>query len=103
MALNVIFSDIRSERRPRPVGNNVAPGTPLINDVEDFRAIWQFLGWVAERKPGDVLMAALEETLRSASVRRHTSIASGAPLRANQSAMAADGAAPTLSELLTIA
>lgn len=31
MALNVIFSDIRSERRPRPVGNNVAPGTPLIN------------------------------------------------------------------------
>lgn len=31
MALNVIFSDIRSERRARPVGNNVAPGTPLIN------------------------------------------------------------------------
>lgn len=30
MALNVIFSDIRSERRPVPVGNNVAPGTPLI-------------------------------------------------------------------------
>lgn len=31
MALNVIFSDIRSERRARPVGNNVAPGTPIIN------------------------------------------------------------------------
>ena len=31
MALNVILSDIRSERRARPVGNNVAPGTPLIN------------------------------------------------------------------------
>lgn len=31
MALNVIFSDIRSERRALPVGNNVAPGTPLIN------------------------------------------------------------------------
>ena len=29
MALNVIFSDIRSERRARPVGNNGAPGTPL--------------------------------------------------------------------------
>lgn len=31
MALNVIFSDIRSERRARPVGNNVAPGTPIVN------------------------------------------------------------------------
>ena len=31
MALNVILSDIRSERRARPVGNKVAPGTPLIN------------------------------------------------------------------------
>ena len=37
-------------------------GTPLINDIEDFRAIWQFLGWIEERKPGNVLMAALEET-----------------------------------------
>ena len=37
-------------------------GTPLINDVEDFRAIWQFLGWIEERKPGNELMAALEET-----------------------------------------
>jgi SNF2-related domain/Helicase conserved C-terminal domain len=37
-------------------------GTPLINDIEDFRAIWQFLGWIEERKPGDLLMAALEET-----------------------------------------
>ena len=37
-------------------------GTPLINDIEDFRAIWQFLGWVDERKPGNTLMAALEET-----------------------------------------
>jgi hypothetical protein len=37
-------------------------GTPLINDIEDFRAIWQFLGWIQERKPGDELMAALEET-----------------------------------------
>jgi len=37
-------------------------GTPLINDIEDFRAIWQFLGWIDARKPGDVLMAALERT-----------------------------------------
>jgi SNF2 family DNA or RNA helicase len=37
-------------------------GTPLINDIEDFRAIWQLLGWIEERKPGDALMAALEHT-----------------------------------------
>jgi len=37
-------------------------GTPLINDIDDFRAIWQFLGWIEERKPGNDLMAALEET-----------------------------------------
>ncbi|HET7688836.1 MAG TPA: DEAD/DEAH box helicase [Nocardioidaceae bacterium] len=36
-------------------------GTPLINDIEDFRAIWQFLGWIDEKKPGNDLMAALEE------------------------------------------
>jgi len=29
--LNVIFSDVRSERRAVPVGNNVAPGTPIIS------------------------------------------------------------------------
>ncbi|HYN68464.1 MAG TPA: DEAD/DEAH box helicase [Ornithinibacter sp.] len=37
-------------------------GTPLINDIEDFKAIWQFLGWIGEKKPGHALMAALEET-----------------------------------------
>jgi SNF2 family DNA or RNA helicase len=37
-------------------------GTPLINDIDDFRAIWQFLGWIEEKKPGALLMAALEET-----------------------------------------
>ena len=37
-------------------------GTPLINDIDDFRAIWQFLGWIEERKPGNDLMAALEDT-----------------------------------------
>lgn len=30
MALNVIFSDIEGERRAVKVGNNIAPGTPLI-------------------------------------------------------------------------
>jgi len=37
-------------------------GTPLINDIEDFRAIWQFLGWIDDSKPLDELMAALEDT-----------------------------------------
>ena len=37
-------------------------GTPLINDIEDFRAIWQFLGWIDDKKPIGDLMAALEET-----------------------------------------
>jgi SNF2 family DNA or RNA helicase len=36
-------------------------GTPLINDIEDFRAIWQFLGWIDEKKPLAALMNALEE------------------------------------------
>ena len=36
-------------------------GTPLINDIDDFRAIWQFLGWIDEKKPRPVLMAELEE------------------------------------------
>ncbi|MGY1623989.1 DEAD/DEAH box helicase [Geodermatophilus sp. SYSU D00965] len=37
-------------------------GTPLINDIEDFRAIWQFLGWIDDSKPLGDLMDALEET-----------------------------------------
>lgn len=37
-------------------------GTPLINDIEDFRAIWQYLGWIDDTKPLGALMAALEET-----------------------------------------
>ncbi len=37
-------------------------GTPLINDIEDFRAIWQFLGWTDDTKPLGALMDALEET-----------------------------------------
>ncbi|MBU2696888.1 DEAD/DEAH box helicase [Nocardioides sp. WV_118_6] len=37
-------------------------GTPLINDIEDFRAIWQFLGWIDDVVPQGDLMEALEET-----------------------------------------
>ncbi|HEY0816339.1 MAG TPA: DEAD/DEAH box helicase [Pseudonocardia sp.] len=36
-------------------------GTPLINDIEDFRAIWQFLGWIDDTKPKAELMHALDE------------------------------------------
>jgi superfamily II DNA or RNA helicase len=37
-------------------------GTPLINDIEDFRAIWQFLGWIDDSKPLGELMDTLEDT-----------------------------------------
>jgi hypothetical protein len=36
-------------------------GTPLINDIDDFRAIWMFLGWIENDKPSGVLMRKLEE------------------------------------------
>ncbi len=37
-------------------------GTPLINQIEDFRMIWQFLGWIDDKKPLPELMRRLEET-----------------------------------------
>jgi len=37
-------------------------GTPLINDIEDFLAIWEFLGWIDDKKPLADLMDALSET-----------------------------------------
>jgi hypothetical protein len=37
-------------------------GTPLINQIEDFRMIWQYLGWIDEKKPLSALMRKLEET-----------------------------------------
>jgi superfamily II DNA or RNA helicase len=37
-------------------------GTPLINQIDDFRAIWQFLGWIDEKKPLPTLMDKLEAT-----------------------------------------
>ena len=37
-------------------------GTPLINDIEDFRAIWNFLGWIDDTEPRGELMDSLEQT-----------------------------------------
>lgn len=37
-------------------------GTPLINQIEDFRMIWQFLGWIDEKQPLPELMRRLEDT-----------------------------------------
>ncbi len=37
-------------------------GTPLINDIEDFLAIWEFLGWIDDKKPRADLMDALTAT-----------------------------------------
>ncbi len=37
-------------------------GTPLINDIDDFLAIWEYLGWIDSKKPRAALMHALEET-----------------------------------------
>lgn len=49
------------ERAPKPLLMALT-GTPLINDIEDFRAIWQFLGWIDDKMPLGALMGALEET-----------------------------------------
>ena len=37
-------------------------GTPLINQIEDFRMIWKFLGWIDDKKPLGELMVKLEDT-----------------------------------------
>ena len=55
------LSDRIRSRTTRPLLMALT-GTPLINDIEDFRAIWQFLGWIDESKPLGELMDALEET-----------------------------------------
>jgi superfamily II DNA or RNA helicase len=51
---------IRS-RTPRPLLMALT-GTPLVNDIDDFRPIWQFLGWINETEPLAELMEALERT-----------------------------------------
>ena len=51
-------------RTSAPGGNPLLlalTGTPLINDVDDFRAIWQFLGWIDGARPAPRLLAKLEE------------------------------------------
>jgi SNF2 family DNA or RNA helicase len=55
------LSDRIRERTGRPLMMALT-GTPLINDIEDFRAIWQFLGWIDDDKPLGRLMTSLEET-----------------------------------------
>lgn len=46
------------ERTPRPLLMALT-GTPLVNDIEDFLAIWEFLGWITEDKVADELLHAL--------------------------------------------
>ncbi|MBC7592864.1 MAG: DEAD/DEAH box helicase [Kineosporiaceae bacterium] len=48
-------------RTPRPLLMALT-GTPLINDIDDFLAIWQFLGWIDDKKPRAELMHSLEES-----------------------------------------
>jgi hypothetical protein len=55
------LSDRIRSRTDRPLLMALT-GTPLINDIEDFRAIWQFLGWIDGSKPLEELMDALEGT-----------------------------------------
>jgi len=59
----------RSIRAASPKALFIAlTGTPLINTIEDFRAIWQYLGWITDpdksgaQKPAPALMGKLEET-----------------------------------------
>jgi SNF2 family DNA or RNA helicase len=58
------ISDRIRERTSRPLMMALT-GTPLINDIEDFRAIWEFLGWIDEKKPRRELMTRLEEIDRT--------------------------------------
>ncbi len=55
------IADRIRQRAARPLMMALT-GTPLINDIDDFLPIWQFLGWITDKKPGRQLMAALEDT-----------------------------------------
>ena len=58
-----VLSLSRSIRAAQPRALMMAlTGTPLINDIDDFRAIWQFLGWIDDKKPLSPLMDKLEDT-----------------------------------------
>ncbi|HTL41270.1 MAG TPA: DEAD/DEAH box helicase [Pseudolysinimonas sp.] len=53
----------RSIRASQPNALFIAlTGTPLINQIEDFRMIWQYLGWIDDKKPLPRLMKKLEDT-----------------------------------------
>src|SRR5438270_5068039 len=55
------LSDRIRSRAARPLLMALT-GTPLINDIDDFRSIWQFLGWIDETEPRGELLNALEDT-----------------------------------------
>ncbi len=57
---NVLALASRIRQRERNPLLLALTGTPLINDVEDFDAIWRFLGWTTGDKPGPELMARLD-------------------------------------------
>ncbi len=59
-----VLSLAESIRKTTPGGNPLLmalTGTPLINGIDDFRAIWQLLGWIDGDKPAPELLAKLEE------------------------------------------
>ena len=50
-------------RATTPGGNPLLlalTGTPLINDVKDFDAIWRFLGWIKDGKPSSEILRRLD-------------------------------------------
>lgn len=58
-----VLSLSRSIRSLTPKALFIAlTGTPLINQIEDFRMIWQYLGWIDDKKPLPELMRRLEDT-----------------------------------------
>lgn len=59
---NVLALASRIRERVRNPLMMALTGTPLINDVEDFDAIWRFLGWTTGDKPGPELMSKLDAT-----------------------------------------
>ncbi|UNK69567.1 DEAD/DEAH box helicase [Microbacterium sp. H1-D42] len=59
---NVLALASRIRERERDPLMLALTGTPLINDVEDFDAIWRFLGWTNGEKPGPELMEKLDAT-----------------------------------------
>ncbi|REJ06127.1 ATP-dependent helicase [Microbacterium bovistercoris] len=59
---NVLALASRIRERERNPLMLALTGTPLINDVEDFDAIWRFLGWTNGEKPEPALMDKLDAT-----------------------------------------